>query len=260
VEDISRNYIGLRYRLIPYLYSLFYHSHINGIPVARTLAIDYTFDEEIYRPGYQNQYLFGPSILVAPVESYKEITKVYLPEGLWYNFHTEEIYQGPKHIYVDSPVTHLPLFIKAGGIIPMQSLIQTTRQLPEPVLKLHIYGGQDGQFHYYEDDGFSYQYENEIHYQRIISFDQQKGELVIGTVTGSFVSKFTQLKCYLHGFNGINVAEISGGKVKLDEEEVMFLPPVSNFDPLGKESVSFPVNVKTFTIENSDKEQKIRFR
>lgn len=253
VEDISRNYINLRYQLLPYLYSVFYEAATLGIPVARTLAIDYSFDSQVYNPLYQNQYLFGPSILVAPVESYKDITKVYLPEGTWYNFHSEEQYRGKSQLYIDCPVTHLPLFVKAGAIIPMQSLVQNTREKPEPVLKLHVYAGGDGNFLYYQDDGSSYQYQKGLYYQREIRFDHKAGKLVLSEVEGSFPSNFSRIQCCLHGFKDMESVQVAGRKLKVVEEEVMFLPPVSSFDPLGKESVSYPVKVQTFSFKNSGK-------
>ncbi len=257
VEDICRNYISLRYRMLPYLYSVFYEAATSGLPVARTLAIDYTFDDEISKPGYHNQSLFGPSILVAPVVSYQEITKVYLPLGTWYNFHTEEVYEGQSQIYVDCPITHLPLFVKAGAIIPMQSVTQSTMQAPDHVLQLHIYAGADGHFTYYEDDGRSYQYENGAFYLREISYDHQKQELSLSKVSGTFESRFSEVKCMLHGFRSSDKVKIKRSEKKLDKEELTFLPPVSSFDPLGKESISYPVEVKTVRFKNKSTEIKV---
>lgn len=259
VEDISRNYINLRYQLIPYLYSVFYEACISGIPVARTLAIDYSFDDEIYHLSYQNQYLFGPNILVAPVESYKEMTKVYLPEGQWYNFHSEELHSGQSHVYVDAPLTHLPLFIKAGSVIPMQSVVQSTQETPEPLLHLHVYGGGDSEFLYYEDDGSSYQYQNGLSYRRSMIFNHQESTLILTEVEGSWPGKFTEIKIYFHGFTGIDSVRLSGKEHRLQEEELVFLPAISNFDPLGKEVVEKKVTVTTLTIENSDKEIRVEF-
>ena len=259
VEDISRNYINLRYQLIPYLYSVFYEACISGIPVTRSLAIDYSFDDEIYKLPFQNQYLFGPNILVAPVESYKEMTKVYLPEGRWYNFHTEELHRGQTQVYVDAPLTNLPLFIKAGSVIPMQSVVQSTQEIPEPLLHLHVYGGGQSEFLYYEDDGKTYQYQNGSNYRRNIIFDHQQGTLTLTVVEGSWPSKFSEIKIHYHGFAGIDSVRISEHKYQLKEEELLFLPAISNFDPLGKEVVEKKVTVATLTIENSNKEIRISF-
>lgn len=84
VEEISRNYMKLRYRLLPTIYSKFYSSSLSGLPISESLAIQYPLDENIYLSAFQNEYLFCDAFLIAPVESTKEITKVYLPAGDWY--------------------------------------------------------------------------------------------------------------------------------------------------------------------------------
>ena len=258
VEDISRNYISLRYQLIPYLYSVFYQASVSGMPVTRTLAIENPFDDQVYQHAYQNQYLFGPFFLVAPVESYKHITRVYLPTGNWFNFHTEETHQGPSQVYVESPISHLPLFIRAGAIIPMQSTVQSTMHQPEPVMCLHLYAGADGEFVYYEDDGSSYRYRDGDYYKRTMHLYHKAGKLVIGEVQGPFKSKFKQIKCCLHGFKRLAKVTLQGNKIKVSREEMVLLPAVSSFDPLGKESISFPVEVQVFVVENSNIEIEIK--
>ena len=260
VEDISRNYINLRYQLIPYLYSAFYEASVNGLPVCRSLAIDYSFDDEIYHPLYQNQYLFGPSILVAPLESYKEIAKVYLPEGRWFDFHSESLYEGNSHIFVDAPLTHLPLFIKAGSIIPMQSVVQSTQDKPEPVLQLHLYAESNGEFLYFEDDGNTYGYQNGDSYQRTIRYNHEEGTIELAAVNGNWESKFKEIKFFLHGFDGIGFAELADLKLSMEEEEVVFLPAISNFDPLGKEIEKKSVTVVTFSIPNSIEAIKVSLK
>ena len=259
VEDISRNYINLRYRLIPYIYSLFYEAYASGMPVARSLAIDYSFDPRVYFEKYQNQYLFGPGILVAPVESYKQESKVFIPEGDWFNFHTEEKHQGPLELFVDAPLTHLPLFIKAGSIIPMQSLVQSTQQQPEPILQLHIYAGADGEFLYYEDDGSSYHYQKDEFHKRTIAMDWQARRITFGAVVGAMSSKFDQIRCYLHQFEDIEQVTVDQNEYSLQDEAVVFLPAISSFDPLGSESHQFSVSTQVCTFENSDKEFVLSF-
>jgi alpha-glucosidase len=260
VEDISRNYINLRYQLLPYLYSVFHQASVSGIPVSRTLAIDYSFDETVYKLEYQNQYLFGPNILVAPVESYKELSKVYLPEGDWYNFHTEALHHGPLELLVEAPLTHLPIFVKAGSLIPMQSVVQSTQESPEPVLRLHVYSGGNSEFWYYEDDGSSYQHLEGSYYHRNMILDSKKNQLLLAAVEGSWISKFQQVKCYLHGFQEVEKVIINGEAQQLEEESLVFLPAVSSFDPLGKESLEYEVMVKTFTVDNNREGLKMVFR
>src|SRR6056297_858309 len=94
VEEIARNYLKLRYKLLPYIYSLFYECSQTGLPVARSLAIDYPRDDNIYAPFWQYQFLFGPALLVCPQRSDRCFSKVYLPEGRWYDFYTDRPYEG----------------------------------------------------------------------------------------------------------------------------------------------------------------------
>lgn len=90
VEQISKNYIRLRYKLLPLIYTAFYRSYKSGIPLSKSLSIDYSFDDKVYHGAFENQYLFCEHLLVTAVESYKEITKIYLPEGTWYHFLLEK--------------------------------------------------------------------------------------------------------------------------------------------------------------------------
>src|SRR5690606_19983186 len=112
VEQISRNYIRFRYQLLPYLYSLFYEASQTGMPVQRSLAIDYTHQPWVYDGQFHNQYLFGPFILVAPVESSKEFVKVYLPEGEWYYLFNGSKHDGNRELIIECPVHKLPVFIR----------------------------------------------------------------------------------------------------------------------------------------------------
>ncbi len=112
-EAIIKKDIEQRYRLLPYIYSSYYQSHQTGLPVSRTLAINYTQDTTIFDTKYQNQFLFGDAIMVAPVESTRFTEDVYLPAGEWYRLSTGKKFSGEKVISVDAPLTDLPVFIKS---------------------------------------------------------------------------------------------------------------------------------------------------
>ncbi|KAF0195291.1 MAG: alpha-glucosidase [Bacteroidetes bacterium] len=201
VENISRNYIQLRYRLLPYIYSAFHESVESGMPVIRSLAINYSFDEKIYNYIYQNEYLFGPSILVAPTESTRELVKVYLPAGEWYNMHTGMKYHGKNEIVTECQVHILPLFIKAGSVIPMQKAVQSTSEDPGEILYLHVFSGNENtSYTYYEDDGKSYDYEKGAYYKRLITIDARKRILTMEASTGSLKSRFKKVQFVFHGF------------------------------------------------------------
>ncbi|MCC8410375.1 glycoside hydrolase family 31 protein [Mucilaginibacter sp. UR6-1] len=199
---IIRKDIELRYRLLPYIYSGFYESSQNGLPLSRTLAIDYTPDENVFDVRYQNQFLFGNSLLVAPVESTKLTAEVYLPEGEWYRFGNDKAYEGGMAHTVPAPLNDLPVFVKGGGIIPMQSVIQSTNEAGDGILYLHIWKGiQDSTFIYYEDDGVTYDNERGIFHKREISYHAESNTVMLAVAEGSYTSKFNTLKLISHGFD-----------------------------------------------------------
>lgn len=207
--------IEQRYRLLPYIYSGFYQSHKTGLPLSRTLAIDYTHDENVYDTKYQNQFLFGDSILVAPVESTKQTAEVYLPAGEWYRLSTKEKFTGSRVITADAPLTDLPAFVKAGAIIPMQSIIQSTNEKGDGVLEIHIWNGSEANsFLYYEDDGVSYDYEKGNYYKREIRFDPVAKTITFFEVEGKFLSKYNIIKLILHGFTVATEIDLIGKSIK----------------------------------------------
>ena len=215
-EAIIKKDIELRYRLLPYIYSGFYQSHKTGMPLSRTLAINYTDDENVFDVKYQNQFLFGDGILVSPVESTKFIEDVYLPAGEWYRLSTSEKFTGGKSIIADAPLTDLPVFIKAGAIIPMQNIIQSTNEKGDGILEINIwYGKEATRFVYYEDDGLTYDYERGDYYKRVISFDPAKQVISFSEVEGSFVSKYDKIKLVLHGFADFSISKETGKNFSL---------------------------------------------
>lgn len=200
-EQIIKKDIEQRYRLLPYIYSAFYQSTQTGLPISRTLAIEYPFDEKVYFERFQNQFMFGDALLVAPVESDKLTTDVYLPKGDWYRLSTDEKLKGGKIIAVASPLTDLPVFVKAGAIIPMQGITQSTAAKGDGILQIHIWNGKEANdFLYYEDDGSSYDYERGVYYKRTIRFDPKKKQVSLLKVEGTFPSKYHQISLELHGF------------------------------------------------------------
>ncbi|HTH83450.1 MAG TPA: glycoside hydrolase family 31 protein [Mucilaginibacter sp.] len=207
-EAIIKKDIEQRYKLLPYIYSGFYQSHQTGLPLSRTLAIDYTEDENVFDTKYQNQFLFGDALLVAPVISTAKTAEVYLPEGNWYRLSSDELFKGGKAVTVDAPLTDLPVFVKAGAIIPMQNVIQSTNEASDGILLLHIWNGDTtNTFVYYEDDGTSYNYQNGAYYERTISFDPQKKSIILSAIEGTFSSKYNKLKIVLHGFGDVKLAQ-----------------------------------------------------
>jgi alpha-glucosidase len=216
IESKVREMIAQRYRLLPYLYSAFYESSRSGMPVARSLAINYTFDEKVYWYKYQNQYMFGDNLLVAPVSCTQYAEKIYLPEGDWYRLSSGLFFKGNQEVTVDAPLNDLPVFVKASGIIPMQSDIQYTNQKPSPILDLHIYSGnRSNSFLYYEDDGITYQFESGQYYKRMISYEPGQNSIRLAKVEGSFPSKFDKIRIVLHSFDKVNKIKVNGTDLPL---------------------------------------------
>lgn len=260
-EEIARNYINLRYRLIPYLYSAMYQSHTDGTPVNRSLAINYTYDEMIYGGMYQNEFLFGPGILVAPSESYRELTHVYLPKGKWYDLYNDKTYAGSGEYIVPSPVDRLPVFVRESAIIPMESVVQNLGQAPSDTLSLHVYAGMErNSFQYYEDDGITYKYNEGTSYRRNIVYDPAGRSITLDKPMGSYVSKFRHIEIILHGFGQLGeTITVSGKKQKVMAGQSNLMQPLSHFDPIGQGGTGESSPVKTFVTPNASETVTVRW-
>lgn len=211
VESESRKQIELRYKLLPYLYSMFYKATLTGLPVSRSLAITNTLDENVYYSSNENEFMFGDALLIAPCKSTDQYTNVYLPSGVWYRFNTDKKYDGLQYAVVESPVYNLPVFVKGGSVIPMQSIIQSTKESPSDTLQLHVYNGSDStSFTYYEDDGNSFDYENGTFYQRIIKFNGGSKTLSFEKPNGNYTSHFKYYHIVFHGFETLESIIVTG--------------------------------------------------
>jgi len=251
-ENISRNYISLRYRLLPYIYSAFYEANKTGMPVSRTLVIGNTFDDKCWNYAYQNQYMFGPSILVAPVESKKEATKVYLPKGTWFDFFTGKQYAGEQEVLVECPVEKLPVFAKGGSFIPMQPVIQSTSEKSSDTLYLHVYYGNDpSEYIYYEDDGLTFDYEKGNSIIRKFRLDPKERQIIIEAPQGPYSGKFSKIAILLHGFNDQkNNMKINDRNAAMQVMTIDLLTSLSDKDPLNTGGRKFPQEVNRIMIED----------
>jgi alpha-glucosidase len=251
--EISRNYINLRYRLLPYLYSAFYEASQTGHPVVRSLAINYTFDEKVYNTAYQNQYEFGNAFMIAPFTGTDTYGAIYFPEGNWYNLYNDELTTGKQEKLSRVSTQKLPVFVNESSIIPMQSLIQTTAEKPTDTLNVHIYkGSRNNSFVYYEDDGESYNYEKGTFYKRTIAYNAAKRQIVFAKPEGSLGSKFKYIKVQLHGFTDNDKVTLNNKSVNAKTEFMSFLTPISTFDPQGIDNSPEGHNVKSLIFNNSN--------
>ena len=157
-EPILTKYLKMRYQLMPYIYSLAYHTYQTGAPYMRALFMDFPNDPNVR--DLRDEYMFGPAFLVAPVtEQGATSRKVYLPAGTdWYDYWTSQLVHGGQTIDVAAPIETLPLFVRAGSIVPLGEAIENTAQV-QPIAKVRIYPGASSTFVLYQDDGNTYSYE-----------------------------------------------------------------------------------------------------
>jgi len=258
--DISRNYINLRYKLMPYLYTCFYEATQTGIPVSRSLAIDYTSDPKIYDPAFQNQFLFGPSLMVVPVTGAAGFVKIYFPKGKWYNLYTGETENGNTEKIIQTEMSKLPVYVRSGSIITAQSLVQSTSEQPTDTLTVYVYHGTEpNSFTYYEDAGDGYQYETGAYYKRKLSLDPVSRSIIFSKPEGSYASKFKTLKVVLTGFDNSTTLKLNGSPVPTKEELISHLTSLSLFDPQGNPNPAEGYNAKSIIIRNENEIMNIGY-
>jgi alpha-D-xyloside xylohydrolase len=179
-------FLELRYRLMPYIYTAAADSHYEAAPIMRGFALDFPGDAK--GKDIKDQYMFGKSILVAPVTKYQATSRsVYLPAGTdWYDVYTGAKTRGGQTITVNAPLDQMPLFVKAGAIVPMGPVVQYVNEKPDAPLTLTVYTGANGEFSLYEDDGVSNAYMKGEASRIPMRYDDKTGVLTIGERSGSF--------------------------------------------------------------------------
>ncbi|MBL7138157.1 MAG: DUF5110 domain-containing protein [Bacteroidales bacterium] len=192
--------LNLRYRLLPYIYSTAWNVTNDGYTMMRGLAMDFKEDKKVLK--IDNEYLFGPSLLVCPVTNEQYFCRdtalnrslespasisLYLPENdSWFDFWTGEMLEGGQKITRETPVDLIPLYAKAGSIIPMGPLLQYVDEKPADPIELRIYPGANGSFTLYEDEGDNYNYEKGAFSTIEFNWNHEAGILSIGKRKGSF--------------------------------------------------------------------------
>jgi alpha-D-xyloside xylohydrolase len=158
-EPILGKYLRLRYQLMPYIYSLGYHSWLTGAPFLRALPLDFPNDPKV--ADLRDEYMFGPAFLVAPITDQGATSReVYLPAGAdWYNCWTNERVKGGQTITVQAPIDTIPLFVRAGSILPLGAPVESTHQV-QAIERVRVYPGADASFTLFSDDGKTYAYES----------------------------------------------------------------------------------------------------
>jgi len=217
VEPILIEYDKLRYRLMPYIYSLAWKVTNEDYTIQRPLVMDWRKDQRTWNIG--DQFMFGPAILVNPVlKQYAKHRTVYLPaETAWYDFWTGSLIQGGQEIEADAPLERLPLFVRAGSIVPLGPEIEYATENPGGPIELRIYKGANASFDLYEDSGDSYDYEKGQHSIIPIRWDEANHKLTLGSRSGSFPGMVT-----MRNFRVVFVSENHGSgpesSSKIDRE------------------------------------------
>jgi len=174
----------LRYRLMPYIYSTAWKVTNEGYTMMRHLVMDYRSDENV--KGIDNQFMFGQSMMINPVTSAGVIKRdVYLPTGNWYDFWTGKQYSGNQTINTDAPINKIPVFVKAGSIIPIGPEIMYASQSIDPT-EIRVYKGANAGFTLYEDEGDTYNYEKGNYSVIPFSYNEASKELTIESRMGSY--------------------------------------------------------------------------
>ncbi|MGY1521984.1 TIM-barrel domain-containing protein [Luteimonas sp. A482] len=184
--DSFVHYLKLRYTLLPYIYTLAGDTWHQDGSILRGLAMDFPGDAKAR--DIADQYLFGPAFLVAPVTEFKATSReVYLPAGTqWIDFETGKRFDGGQTITADAPLQRMPLFVRAGSIVPRTVVQQYVDEKPDAPLTIEVYTGADGSFSLYEDNGRSYGYERGESARIPLAWDEKKGELSIGAREGEY--------------------------------------------------------------------------
>lgn len=179
-------YDKLRYRLMPYIYSLAGWGYTKDYTLMRGLIMDFANDESV--KNIDDAYMFGPSFLVNPVYTNKAISRdVYLPAGQgWYELYSGKYFNGGQTIKADAPYEKMPVFVKEGSIIPLGVDLQYTGEKPQDKITLYVYTGKDAQFDLYEDENTNYNYEQGKYSVIPINYNEASKTLTIGKREGSF--------------------------------------------------------------------------
>ncbi len=178
-------YNRLRYRLMPYLYTLASRTWFDDYTLMRPLVMDFAEDEEVLNIG--DQFMCGDALLVCPVYTYQARSReLYLPAGLWYDFYTERPIEGGRRLTADAPYERMPLYARAGQIVPMGPAIEYTAQDTAGELIIHVYTGRDATFSLYEDEGTNYDYERGAFSRIPMQWSEAEQRFTLGEREGSF--------------------------------------------------------------------------
>ena len=207
-------YDKLRYRLMPYLYSMAGWAHFKDYTLMRPLVMDFNGDKAVEDIG--NQWMFGPALMACPVGYYKARNRsVYFPKQCgWYNLYTNEYIAGGQTLVVDAPYEQIPVFVREGAIIPFGPEMEWSDEKPAELINLYVYAGQDGSFQLYEDEGTNYNYEKGKYATIDITYDDAAKTVSFGARKGQFNGMLKNRQ-----FNVVLISKDSAKSLNLDNPE-----------------------------------------
>ena len=211
-------YDKLRYRLMPYLYSMAGMVHLKDYTMMRGLVMDFNGDEKVL--DIKDQWMFGSALMACPVGEYQKYSReVYLPKQKgWYDFYTGAYHAGGQTIVADAPFDKIPVFIPEGAILPIGPEMQWSDEKKPELIDLYVYAGKDGSYTLYEDEGTNYNYEKGKYAVIDFKYDDARKQVTIGARKGSFDGmlqkrRFNIILVDQKKQQGVNLAKSPKGKV-----------------------------------------------
>lgn len=218
-------YDKLRYRLMPYLYSMAGWAHFKDYTLMRALVMDFNGDKEVENIG--NQWMFGPALMACPVGYYKARNRsVYFPkQSGWYDLYTNEYIEGGQSLVVDAPYECIPVYVREGAIIPFGPEMEWSDEKPAELINLYVYAGKNGSFQLYEDEGVNYNYEKGKYATIDITYDDASKTVKFGARKGQFNGmlknrRFNVVLITKDAPKPLNLENPNGKMVQYDGKEV----------------------------------------
>ena len=216
VEPICRKYLELRYRLMPYLYTAVRESHDAGLPIMRALWLHHADDPAATARG--DEYLWGRDILVVPVvEKAATSRRLYLPRGTWFDFWNEQTVDGGRELEHAVDLATMPLYVRAGAVLPMDPVRQYTAQPVDEPTTLVVYPGADGESSWYDDDGSSFDYRDVRAMRLAMRWNEATRRLSLRLAPGSvvFPAAPRRVNVRLAGSTAVRSVELTGRPIEL---------------------------------------------
>ncbi|HSD62162.1 MAG TPA: glycoside hydrolase family 31 protein, partial [Ignavibacteriaceae bacterium] len=215
VESWVKKIVNLRYELLPFFYNEFYNASETGVPIVRSMFLNFQDDDECYSDSAQYQFMIGDNLLVAPVLSeYENFKKLYLPEGKWLNWWNNKVYDGNQWIVVEAPIDRIPLFLREGAIIPMQEVQNYAGEKNIDELTFKIFSSENSNYHFYQDDGTSLDYKNDKYL--LTDVDEQNDsalEIKINKAKGSYKPEINSYRFNIYKDSPTEKVSVNGSSI-----------------------------------------------